>query len=314
VNTLLYLLARLLVGGLQCLPLRLVASLGSCGGAIAWRLDARHRKVARENLQLAFPEMAPAEITALARENFKRIGENFACGIKTASLPDSAIERVLTVQHADRFRPNPERRWIVAIGHFGNFELYARASLFLGDYRLAATYRGLRQPALDRLLLHLREQSGALFFERRRDGRRIKEALREGKLMLGFLADQHAGDRGARLPFFGRECSTSTAPAVFALRYDCPLHVAVCYRDRPGHWTIKISEEIPTRERGRPRSVEAITADVNARYEAAIRRDPANWFWVHRRWKAPSRIQLARAKSKPLPPQADSGDTDSPAN
>jgi KDO2-lipid IV(A) lauroyltransferase len=25
--------------------------------------------------------------------------------------------------------------------------------------------------------------------------------------------------------------------------------------------------------------------DVNRAFEAAIRRDPANWFWVHRRWK-----------------------------
>jgi lauroyl/myristoyl acyltransferase len=25
--------------------------------------------------------------------------------------------------------------------------------------------------------------------------------------------------------------------------------------------------------------------DVNRAFEAAVRRDPANWFWVHRRWK-----------------------------
>ena len=25
--------------------------------------------------------------------------------------------------------------------------------------------------------------------------------------------------------------------------------------------------------------------DVNRVFEAAVRRDPANWFWVHNRWK-----------------------------
>ena len=44
--------------------------------------------------------------------------------------------------------------------------------------------------------------------------------------------------------------------------------------------------EIPTRDaEGRPRSTEAIMLDVNRAYEVAIRRDPANWFWVHKRWK-----------------------------
>lgn len=309
VNTLLYLFARVVIGCIQCLPLSWVARLGRIGGYLFWCLDARHRKIARDNIGQAFPDKTESEVTALACENFKRIGENFACGTKTASLSDQAVSRILTVKHADRLQPNDERRWIFAVGHFGNFEMYARASQFLGDYRIATTYRGLRQPAFDRLLLHLREQSGSLFFERRKDGRRMKEALREGNLMLGLLADQHAGDRGARLPFFGRECSTSTAPAVFALRYRCPLHVAICYRDEIGHWSIEIGEEIPTMENGTPRAVEAISADVNAAYEEAIRRDPANWFWVHRRWKPASRIQVARAAAKPLPSDADSGDT-----
>jgi hypothetical protein len=29
--------------------------------------------------------------------------------------------------------------------------------------------------------------------------------------------------------------------------------------------------------------------DVNRAFEAAVRRDPANWFWVHNRWKARKR-------------------------
>jgi KDO2-lipid IV(A) lauroyltransferase len=29
--------------------------------------------------------------------------------------------------------------------------------------------------------------------------------------------------------------------------------------------------------------------DVNLAFEAAVRRDPANWFWVHNRWKASKR-------------------------
>ena len=52
-------------------------------------------------------------------------------------------------------------------------------------------------------------------------------------------------------------------------------------------WRIEASDEIPTRENGRPRSVEAIMREVNRAFEVAVQRDPANWFWVHNRWKLP---------------------------
>ena len=72
---------------------------------------------------------------------------------------------------------------------------------------------------------------------------------------------------------------------MFALRYRLPLRTAVCFRSGPGCWRIEVGDEIPTRENGRPRSVEAIALDMNRAFETAIRRDPANWFWVHKRWK-----------------------------
>jgi KDO2-lipid IV(A) lauroyltransferase len=109
--------------------------------------------------------------------------------------------------------------------------------------------------------------------------------MNQKRLMLGLLADQHAGDRGVMAPFFGRDCSTSAAPALFALRYRCPLHTAICYRIGLGQWRIEVGDAIPTHQNGQARSLADITLDINRAFEAAIRRDPANWFWVHRRWK-----------------------------
>ena len=73
-----------------------------------------------------------------------------------------------------------------------------------------------------------------------------------------------------------------------AMRYDCGLYAAICYRVALGRWVIEIGEPIPTRQNGKLRSAEAITRDINRAFEAAVHRDPANWFWVHNRWKAHS--------------------------
>lgn len=297
-DRLLYILGRALIGTIQSLPLPLVGCLGHLGGALAWHLDRRHRETALENLTLAFPEKSAAEINALARENFRRLGESYACGIKTAGMNGTALRRVLTYKGVDHIGPRADGHNVVfAIGHFGNFELYTRASLFMPGWRLGATYRALRQPSLTRLMVKLRSQSGVRSFERRRDSQALKAAMRQGGLLMSFMADQHASASGVILPFFGRECSTLTAPAVFALRYDSPLHTAVCRRVAFCRWSVEIGPRIPTHEAGHPRSVEAIMTDVNAALETAIRADPANWFWVHRRWKPPTQKQLARSKA-----------------
>ncbi len=285
----LYWLARTLIGILQWLPLRIVARLGRWGGGLAYWLDARHRRVAIQNLTMCFgAEKTPTEIVALARENFRRIGENFACGVRTAAMPAAQLLTVLEVRGAEKFNvaaDEPPRSCIMAIGHFGNFEVYAHGSHFVTGYQFATTYRALRQPALNRLLQSVRAQSGCLYFERCTEAGALRTALHKQRLMLGFLADQHGGDRGLRLPFFGHDCSMSAAPAVYALRYQLPLHTAICFRTGLGRWRLEVGDAIPITEQGEPRSPEAISADINHAFEVAVRRDPANWFWVHRRWK-----------------------------
>jgi lauroyl/myristoyl acyltransferase len=289
-DTLLYWLARSVLGFLQLLPLRWVARLGRIGGELFYWLDARHRAVAIRNLTFCFGSTKnPSELRALARENFRRIGENFASAARTAFMSGDELKPYLSFVGAEKvlayqYDHGPQSR-VIAIGHFGNFELYARFGDFVPIFKPAATYRGLDHPALNRLLQSLRARSGCRFFERRTEANALKAAMKETGLLLGLLADQHAGDRGLCLSFFGRECSTSAAPAVFALRYECPLHTAICYRTGLAQWRIEVGDEIPTRENGQARSAAAITQDINNAFEAAIRRDPANWFWVHNRWK-----------------------------
>lgn len=289
VELILYWLARVLIGLLQSLPLKCVARLGRFCGGIAYWLDARHRNVALENLRRCFEsDRSPRELRELARENFRRIGENYTCAVRTSAMTSDEIEEVLTVHGIERVLGADGKvsgNRIFAIGHFGNFELYARAGSHLPSHQFATTYKALRQPSLNRLLRSLRARSGCLYFERGNDLVALRQALRTQKLMLGLSADQHAGYRALRVPFLGEVCSTTKAPALYSLRYHCPLLVAVCYRTGLARWRIEVGPEIPTRENGRPRSIESITRDMNLVFEEAVRRDPANWFWVHRRWK-----------------------------
>jgi lauroyl/myristoyl acyltransferase len=308
---LLYLVARMLVAGLQALPLPWVARIGRSAGALAYWADARHRRVALKNLTLCLGgEKTPAEIRALARENFRRIGETYATAVKTAAMSLADLQPHLSMVGGEHLGLTPGRatpapaNLVVAIGHFGNFELYSRLGALAPGFRGMTTYRGLSQPALNRLLQSLRAHSGCLYFERRTDAAALKAQLAQPGFMLGLLVDQRAAKGSLPLPFFGRDCLTNTAPAVFARRYHAALHTAICYRVGLARWRIEVGPEISTLSNGVPRQTEEIMRDVNRALEAAVRRDPANWFWVHDRWRMPRpRPAPAIVESGPLETQ-----------
>jgi KDO2-lipid IV(A) lauroyltransferase len=287
-NTIIYWLGRAFIAFIQALPLTLVARLGRAVGGLVFYLTARYRRVVLNNLTMCFgTEKTAEEIRELAKENFRRIGENYACAIKTAGMSWEQL-RPHVEQVGFELLPGgsgsaaPENI-VGAIGHFGNFELYARAQDIRPDYQSATTYRALKQPGMDRLLQSLRGQNGCLFFERRTEGEKLRERMSRGGVLLGLLSDQSS--KGLRAPFLGHDCNTGLAPAVFALRYRARLSAVICYRTALAKWRMEWCEEIPTRENGQPRTAEEIMRDVNRAFEIAVRRDPANWFWVHRRWK-----------------------------
>jgi len=287
-DTLIYWSARALVAVIQALPLRFVARTGRGLGGLAFQLTARYRRVTLQNLTMVFGhEKSAAEIQELARENFRRIGENYLCAIKTAAMTWDKLKPHVEFGGIERLPQKtgdaPLPNVVVALGHFGNFELTARFHDVRPDYQCATTYRALKQPALNRLMQDLRRPNGCLFFERRMDGPLLRAAMARGGIILGLASDQSS--KGLRAPFLGHDCDTSLASAVFALRYQTELYSGICYRVGQAQWRVELGERIPTHDNGHPRSSEDIMRDVNRALEAAVRRDPANWFWVHRRWK-----------------------------
>jgi Kdo2-lipid IVA lauroyltransferase/acyltransferase len=298
VNLFVYYFVNGLIALVRALPLDVVARAGRFLGGLAYFLDGRHRRVACRNLTMCFgKEMSPAEIRALACENFKRIGENFLCPVKMFSLEPTRLWERLEIVGGEKLvaheKADPSASIILALGHFGNFEMLAHLGRDLPGHQTATTYRAMKNPALNALLIKLRARTGCLYFERRTGGADLRAALRSDHILLGLLADQNSLNHSVRLPFLGHECNTSKAPAVFALRFNAPLHVVICYRTRLAHWRMEVSGEVPTHENGSPRPVAAIMLDVNRAFEAAVRRDPANWFWVHKRWKNSKRQSAA---------------------
>ena len=282
---------------IRLLPLKLVCFIGRQIGFVFYFIDTSHRKIAVNNLTNSLGNYhSESEITSIAKENFRRLGEVYLSVLKTAHISLKNLSDILSVkglEHLDLSQRNDGSNpsFMFAIGHFGNFELYANAGLFAPEFDVGTTYRGFNQPWVEKLVTKIRNRSGCHYFDRRYEGKKLMSFMKRPNSITGLLADQNAGRSGIKLPFFGLPCSTNPAPAIFSLRYNLRLHCCLCRRVGLGRWELELGPEIITHINGNARSVNDIMSDINATYEDYIREDPANWFWVHNRWKRPDRAK-----------------------
>ncbi len=287
-NYLAYVAIRLGVALIQALTDAAARRAGTAFGWLAYQLDRRHRLAADENLRHAFPRLDSAAHDRLVRASFSHFaGLIFEVVRLPRKLHANNWKRHIEISGGDRLVAalTADRPALLVTSHFGNWELAGFAIGLLG-FHTHAVARPLDNPYVDRFLRRFREQTGQRLLAKKGDFDRMEELLHAGGI-LGTLADQDAGARGAFVDFFGRPASTHKAIALMALQFDVPIVVAGVPRvAQPSRYRVEIEDVIePAEFAGRVDAVIALTQRYTAGLERLIRRHPGQYFWLHRRWK-----------------------------
>jgi KDO2-lipid IV(A) lauroyltransferase len=269
---------------LALLPAPLGLAVGRRLGDLLWWLLPRRRRVALDNLQRAFGrELSPAARRRLARRSFQHLGVNLIEACRYFFRPTDVMlgrVRLMGVEHL-RTAATRGRGVLILTAHYGNWELMAAAHELTG-LPLSIVMRPLDHPLLDDLAARFRRRSGAELIVKQRAVREILQALRRQR-MVGILLDQNAArSEGVFVPFFGTLASTSKGLAVLALRTGAPVVPVFLRREPGGGHCLEVGSEVsvPPGE-----DVAALTASFNREIEAAIRRAPEQWLWMHARWR-----------------------------
>jgi KDO2-lipid IV(A) lauroyltransferase len=277
-----------LVGGLVArLPPGAGRALGAALGRAAYRLVSGRRRVALDNLAMVYGDsLSPTDRATLARESFEHLG---ITTVECCRLFFGRAERLFaSVRGRGTEHIGPAlargRGVFFLTGHFGNWELLAAAHGLAG-FGLSVVVRPLDNPYLDALIARARERSGLRAISKREAVLGVREALGRGEC-IGILLDQDAGRAGVFVPFLGHPASTSRALAVLALKTRAPVLPAFIHRLPDGQHELVLEPEIPLVITGDlDHDIAANTARYTEAIERHVRAYPAQWFWVHRRWK-----------------------------
>jgi KDO2-lipid IV(A) lauroyltransferase len=281
-------LALGLIDRVRRMPWRKSLGLGLQLGDLAHALRIR-RRVADQNLALAFPDRSASERDAILRDHYRELGRVCVEYARLPELADSAPGEIVTEVLG---REHPEaalargRGAVLLTGHVCNFELagawLARRSSLPIDF----VFKPLHNPAMEEWIAQQRRAAGVGLIPTGAGVRAVFAALKDNR-GVALLGDQDARRHGVFVPFFGRLTSTASGPAALALRTGAPLIMAFDRRLEDGRHRIEFHPPLTIEDPAAPDAVERLTALHTAALEARIREHPADWFWLHRRWKTP---------------------------
>jgi heptosyltransferase II len=304
-----YLLYRAGFALLAALPLRTLFVLGNGLGFCAWLSAGKYRRLALRNIEIAFgSEKSRRELRRLVRRHFQRLGANLFCSVKSAVMPLDQLAKMVEIENLDAVHRQLRagRAVVLVLSHLGNWELISQIlPNFIGYVRNSTIYQKLGNRFIDEHVRGLRGRAGVEMFDRKEGFQKAIELLRAGGA-IGILSDQHAGDQGLWVPFFGKLASTSPLPALLAKRTGAALVGIAVYTNGRARWRMVVTEPLETKRE----SVELLTTQATEMIAQQIRRAPEDWFWVHNRWKTPRpNFLLARYKRGVyLPPDLSPGD------
>lgn len=273
----LWLLARL--------PYSLLMRTGRGLGWLFARIPGSRRRIARHNIELCFPELAPADREQMLEQSLRDVGLMLVEFALAWMGSHQAIARLhVEIEGLEHLESaSAEGRGVLLTGaHFSHLELAGRLLVEHAGVELAGMYREHGDAAFEWAIRRARSHYAATMFTKNEVRACVRYMRAGGRIWYAPDQDMRGKDT-VFVPFFGVPASTLTATHHLA-RLSGARVIPFFHRRLPeGGYVLRL--EAPLTDF--PGSdVEVDTARVNAAIERMAREAPTQYLWIHRRFKS----------------------------
>jgi KDO2-lipid IV(A) lauroyltransferase len=273
-----------LVWCLHFLPLGWQARLGRGLGVLLHTFGRQRREVARTNLALCLPDWPLQRRHALVAEHFKLLGRSIVERALLWHASPARLKRLIQVEGDVGFAERHPGAVMWLAPHFLALEVAGAAVQLYQQRDVVDVYTPQSNPVFDAALLRGRSRLGNALFLKRADGARpLVRAIRGGRVFFN-APDMDFGLRDAAfVPFFGQPAATLLAPSRLARTLQMVVQPLVAEM-LPGGQGYRVHFLPPWTDF--PSDDPALdAARMNSFIEAQVRALPAQYFWVHKRFK-----------------------------
>ncbi|MEL6521677.1 MAG: lauroyl acyltransferase [Pseudomonadota bacterium] len=236
----------------------------------------------RQNLEMIYPDWPEEQRNRVAGEVARNMGrvliENYGpkdLAARAATFPlegDGLVDLIEAAKSGQRI--------LAVSAHYGNYEA-ARAALHHHGISFGGVYRPMRNTYFNAHYVDtIRAVAGPVFPSTPAGMTGFVRQMLKGVPMM-LLNDLNVWG-GEKLSFLGKPARTALTAAEMALRYEAHLFPIYGIRQSKNLLDYRVLIEPPVP----PTTAKAMTLALNHSLEQLIAVDPAQWFWIHRRWKS----------------------------
>jgi len=264
------------------LPRSIQYGIGRVFGKLLYRYGKRRRRITEVNIKLCFPELSAEQQTALIKKTFEDNAIGFIETAVSWFRSSAYSHKYLTIEGLDNLNAAKKLgKGVLLIGaHYTTLDLGALLASSVTE--LDAMYRPHNDPTINKVMKRSRES----FCRQVVDRNNMREVIRSIKAgnVFWYAPDQDYGpDVSVFAPFFGISAATVKFTAKISKMCKCPVVIFSHHRkhDDSGY-IVSFSEALE----GYPCGDDVIDATrINQAIEQQIRKYPAQYMWVHRRFK-----------------------------
>jgi KDO2-lipid IV(A) lauroyltransferase len=270
------------------LPLSVLYALGHFAYFVAFHVLRWHRELAARNLANAFPEKSADERARLLRQSFVNLGQTLAETFWGFGATAAELAKRVAIENPELIRRfvAEKRPVVVLAAHICNWEWLLPGTAAQFGIPIDAVYKPLRVASLDAFIRETRSRFGGkpipiqsfLFELMRRAGEARAYAM---------VADQTPPRDMDKhwTRFLNQDTAFFTGADKIAKFLDAPVLYIAMRRISKGHYSVRLHVLVE------PPYGDADDLQVVERYarrlETEIHDNPADWLWVHNKWKYP---------------------------
>ncbi|MEK6727107.1 MAG: lysophospholipid acyltransferase family protein [Candidatus Omnitrophota bacterium] len=250
----------------------------------------KQRKTALESLSAAFGrEKSADEISQIAKDCFTYMARSAVELMFLIDKPQLLKKRIhlMNKEHLDEALVKGNGVILIS-AHFGNFPLLL-AKLSLEGYKASGIMRPMRDERVEKIFVKKRQKYNVkTIYSQPRSVcvEMVIRTLRNNEVVF-IPIDQNFGTGGVFVDFFGQKAATATGPVVLAQRTKAALLPCFIIRQPDDTHRIVFEPQLELEEGKTPQETVLINIQrLTNIIESYIRKYPAEWGWIHRRWKS----------------------------
>ncbi len=255
----------------------------------AYTVSSKHQKIIGSNLDIAFqPHLDKSEKKRIGISAFMNLMDTVFGIIRRDEIAKDKVIKNVSFEGSEIIKAYQDagKNFILITGHYGNWELLSQSIAIKFDLTLVGVGRKIDSALMDKVLKKNRERFNVEMVYKKGAMKGCIKSINQGKV-VGILTDQAIRkNQSIEIKFFGQKATHTALASILSRKFDLDLIPAYISTKDYINYTVHIYKPIKTiKTENQEEDLVKITQKQAKIMEKVIKKNPEQWFWMHKRWK-----------------------------